>query len=165
LKKSINKNYNLYFEFTEINENLYSSDTTSATTSPNFNNLILYKQLLAEGLDNKINSAMESRNIKNINDNSRNLKYLHDDTSSIFGYDAISLQRDIFPFEISTQNNNGQINDSISNLSERKKRIIVRVVTIFSVILFIMCVGMIAITLRMSEKIDEKGNKILKIFY
>jgi hypothetical protein len=28
-----------------------------------------------------------------------------------------------------------------------------------------MCVGMIAITLRMSEKIDEKGNKILKIFY
>ena len=40
-----------------LNENLYSSDTTSATNSQNFNNVILYKQLLrGTGLENK-NSA------------------------------------------------------------------------------------------------------------
>ena len=145
-----------------LNENLYSSDTTSATNSPNFNNVILYKQLLrGTGLENKNSVIMTSLNINSINENSRHLKCLHDDnTSSIFGYDALSIQRDICPFEISTQNNNRRNDDSISNLSERKKRIIVRVVTIFSIILFIICVGMIAITLRMSEKIDEKSKNL-----
>jgi hypothetical protein len=47
--------------------------------------------------------------------------------------------------------------DSLSNTSETKKKIIVRIVTIFSVIFFLMCFAMIAFTLRMSEKIDAES--------
>ena len=47
--------------------------------------------------------------------------------------------------------------DSLSNTSESKKKIIVRIVTVFSVIFFLMCFAMIAFTLRMSEKIDAES--------
>jgi len=51
--------------------------------------------------------------------------------------------------------------DSISILSEKRKKVIVRIVTIFSVIFFLICFAMIAFTLRMSEKIDAQS-KFLK---
>jgi preprotein translocase subunit SecG len=53
---------------------------------------------------------------------------------------------------------NAQIaDDSLSTLSDKKKRVIVRIVTIFSVIFFLICFAMIAFTLRMSEKIDAQS--------
>ena len=51
---------------------------------------------------------------------------------------------------------NAQMVDSLSTLSERKNKIVVRIVTIFSVIFFLICFAMIAFTLRMSEKIDAQ---------
>jgi preprotein translocase subunit SecG len=59
---------------------------------------------------------------------------------------------------------NLQTNDSLSTLSDKKKKIIVRIVTIFSVVFFLLCFAMIAFTLRMSEKIDAQS-KIIKIGY
>lgn len=53
--------------------------------------------------------------------------------------------------------------DSLSNTSESKKKIIVRIVTVFSVIFFLMCFAMIAFTLRMSEKIDAESK--LNLFF
>lgn len=51
-----------------------------------------------------------------------------------------------------------QVDDSLSTLSDKKKKIIVRIVTIFSIIFFLICFAMIAFTLRMSEKIDAQSN-------
>ncbi len=53
--------------------------------------------------------------------------------------------------------NHLRLNENTSTKSDCKKRIIVRAVTIFAVILFLICFGMIALTLRMSEIIDEKS--------
>lgn len=50
-----------------------------------------------------------------------------------------------------------QADDSLSTLSDKKKKIIVRVVTIFSIVFFLICFAMIAFTLRMSEKIDAQS--------
>ena len=47
--------------------------------------------------------------------------------------------------------------DSLSNGSEKNKKVIVRVVTVFSMIFFIVCFAMVAFTLRMSEQIDEES--------
>ncbi|RNA16688.1 hypothetical protein BpHYR1_051606 [Brachionus plicatilis] len=52
-----------------------------------------------------------------------------------------------------------QADDSLSTLSDKKKKIIVRVVTIFSIVFFLICFAMIAFTLRMSEKIDAQIRK------
>ncbi|CAF0873782.1 unnamed protein product [Brachionus calyciflorus] len=54
---------------------------------------------------------------------------------------------------------NPQIGDSLSNVSDKKKKIIVRVVTVFSIVFFLICFAMIAFTLRMSEKIDAQIRK------
>lgn len=51
-----------------------------------------------------------------------------------------------------------QADDSVSTLSDKKKKIIVRIVTIFSIVFFLICFAMIAFTLRMSEKIDAQSN-------
>ena len=54
---------------------------------------------------------------------------------------------------------NPQNMDSVSTaLSDQKKKVVVRVVTIVSVVFFLVCFAMIAFTLRMSEKIDEQSN-------
>ncbi len=59
----------------------------------------------------------------------------------------------------SVYDNQTRTRDSlVSSKSEFKKRIIVRVVTVFAVVMFLICFGMIALTLRMSELIDEKSN-------
>jgi hypothetical protein len=55
--------------------------------------------------------------------------------------------------------------DTVSNTSEKKKKIIVRIVTVFSVIFFLMCFAMIAFTLRMSDKIDAESKTIFKILF
>lgn len=119
----------------------------------------MYNKLLNVDAKNSTEVTRTSTN----NENSNHLKFIHDDnTSSIFGYDGMSVQRDICPFEFGTHDSNiRQIDDSISNLSERKKRIIVRIVTIFSIVLFLICFGMIAITLRMSEKIDAESENLM----
>ena len=80
----------------------------------------------------------------------------NENTSSMYAYDDASVQQDVYPFENRIRRNQ-QLTDSLSNLSERKKRIIVRVVTIFSIIMFLICFGMIALTLRLSENIDAKS--------
>ena len=47
--------------------------------------------------------------------------------------------------------------DTLSNQSEKRKQIIVKIVTVFSVLFFVICFAMIAFTLRMSERIDAEG--------
>lgn len=59
---------------------------------------------------------------------------------------------------MSTTYNQQIAEDSLSTLSDKKKKVIVRIVTIFSVIFFLICFAMIAFTLRMSEKIDAQSN-------
>jgi hypothetical protein len=51
---------------------------------------------------------------------------------------------------------NAQMVDSLSTMSDKQNKIVVRIVTIFSVIFFLICFAMIAFTLRMSEKIDQQ---------
>lgn len=61
-----------------------------------------------------------------------------------------------------------QMADSLSTLSDKKKKIIVRIVTVFSIIFFLICFAMIAFTLRMSEKIDAQSkliNTYLFVFF
>ena len=60
---------------------------------------------------------------------------------------------------------NPQAADSLSTLSDKKKKVIVRVVTVFSIIFFLICFAMIAFTLRMSEKIDAQSNFIIQPLY
>lgn len=60
---------------------------------------------------------------------------------------------------MSTTYNQQIADDSLSTLSDKKKKVIVRIVTIFSVIFFLICFAMIAFTLRMSEKIDAQIRK------
>ena len=57
--------------------------------------------------------------------------------------------------------NNVQTCDSLSTLSDKKKKVIVRIVTVFSVVFFLICFAMIAFTLRMSEKIDAQSKSWL----
>ncbi len=158
-----------------MNETLFSSDTNSATNSPNFQNAILYKKLFNvelsrsdESNDEQIDENRKKNEINNDHNstNDKNLQFFNNEnSSSIYGYDATStIQRncDMYPYETCTQTISNEFNtqmmDSLSTLSERKKRIIVRIVTIFSIILFLICFGMIALTLRMSEKIDAQSN-------
>lgn len=61
---------------------------------------------------------------------------------------------------MSTTYNQQIADDSLSTLSDKKKKVIVRIVTIFSVIFFLICFAMIAFTLRMSEKIDAQSMSI-----
>ena len=49
--------------------------------------------------------------------------------------------------------------DTDSTLSDEKKKIVVKIVTIVSVVFFLLCFSMIVYTLRMSEKIDEQSMK------
>lgn len=64
---------------------------------------------------------------------------------------------------MSTTYNNQQIGeDSLSTLSDKKKKVIVRIVTVFSVIFFLICFAMIAFTLRMSEKIDAQSKLLVR---
>lgn len=60
---------------------------------------------------------------------------------------------------ISTTYNQQIADDSLSTLSDKKKKVIVRIVTVFSVIFFLICFAMIAFTLRMSEKIDAQSKR------
>lgn len=177
-----------------MNENLYSSETNSATNSPHYQNIILYKKLInnesCKTNNSNHNSNSVSINLSNTDVNLSNLNnHRHhsngnnignsssnqsgsqprlnsnnnENNSSIFGYDSSSVRRDaeMCAFDATTHgisnDMNPQIMDSLSTLSDHKKRIIVRIVTIFSIILFLICFGMIALTLRMSEKIDAQS--------
>jgi hypothetical protein len=63
---------------------------------------------------------------------------------------------------------NAQMVDSLSTLSDKKKKVVVKIVTIFSIIFFLICFAMIAFTLRMSEKIDaqcKNYNLFFKIIF
>ena len=54
--------------------------------------------------------------------------------------------------------------DTLSNQSEKRKQIIVKIVTVFSVLFFVICFAMIAFTLRMSERIDAEGKWLSSTF-
>ena len=54
--------------------------------------------------------------------------------------------------------------DSMSSLDLNTQRTIIRLITVFSVLFFVICFGMIAFTLRYSSYVDAKSNFLNEIF-
>lgn len=105
-------------------------------------------------LNANLNAALKEEEAKILKDsneeNEMNTNTYHED--STFLNNQLDINGNVV-------RSNGGDAESLSEGSDKKKKIIVRVVTLVSAFFFIICFAMIAFTLRMSEQIDEEIRK------
>lgn len=149
-------NENSFITGNFVNENNNNKTDVENVYLPNSNQNVAVNNDKNSGSKTNTNTNRKSSNLKiNMNDESSTLQNANANDATIRG-DRSSCN----PAQMDDED------DSISILSEKRKKVIVRIVTIFSIIFFLICFAMIAFTLRMSEKIDAQSKFLnTKIFF